>query len=216
MSLLAATTVVTLAVPGRSSAAPAGAPASAVTSGDARFEVLSPTLIRTEYAGDSQFETRFRNESETAAKLEHPNIIRIRSVAKTGRHVYFAMDLCPDSLAARVVGSDTTEVKSAHHQGVEVLGEGVVVSGHADDGVVEAIELPGRSYAVGVLWHPEEAERSRVIGSLVREARERMEAPAPRLREASFAPPGRREASSPPSEPREAASPPPEPREAHG
>ena len=78
----------------------------------------------------------------------------------------------------------TTEVKSAHHQGVEQLGEGVVVTGHADDGVVEAIELPEKTFAVGVLWHPEEDERSRVIGSLVNEARERMEAAAPELREA--------------------------------
>ena len=59
-------------------------------------------VLKPQYAGDPQFETRFRNESETAAKLEHPNIIRIRSVARTGRHVYFAMDFCPDSLAARI------------------------------------------------------------------------------------------------------------------
>jgi putative glutamine amidotransferase len=83
----------------------------------------------------------------------------------------------PGSLAARVVGSDTTEVKSAHHQGVEELGEGVVVTGHADDGVVEAIELPDKSFAVGVLWHPEEDEQSRVVGSLVSEARDRLKAP---------------------------------------
>jgi len=94
------------------------------------------------------------------------------------------VELQPGSLAARVVGSDRTEVKSAHHQGVEELGEGVAVSGHADDGVVEAIELPDRSFAVGVLWHPEEDERSRVVGSLVNEARDRMAAAAPRLREA--------------------------------
>ena len=86
--------------------------------------------------------------------------------------------LQPGSLAARVVGSETTEVKSAHHQGVEELGEGVTVSGHADDGVVEAIELPEKSFAVGVLWHPEEDERSRVVGSLVDEVRERMKEPA--------------------------------------
>ena len=84
----------------------------------------------------------------------------------------------PGSLAARVVGSETTEVKSAHHQGVEELGEGVVVTGHADDGVAEAIELPEKSFAVGVLWHPEEDERSRVVGSLVSEARDRMQAAA--------------------------------------
>jgi putative glutamine amidotransferase len=90
----------------------------------------------------------------------------------------------PGSLAERVVGAEVSEVTSAHHQGVEVLGEGVVASGWADDGVVEAVELPDRSFAVGVLWHPEEDERSRVIGSLVKEARERGGGPASRLREA--------------------------------
>ena len=82
----------------------------------------------------------------------------------------------PGSLAERVVGAELTEVKSAHHQGIDELGEGVVASGHADDGVVEAIGLPDRSFAVGVLWHPEEDEQSRVVGSLVNEARDRMKA----------------------------------------
>jgi putative glutamine amidotransferase len=68
-------------------------------------------------------------------------------------------------------------VKSAHHQGIEELGEGVVASGYADDELVEAIELPERSFAVGVLWHPEEDEGSRVIGSLVDAARDRLKAP---------------------------------------
>jgi putative glutamine amidotransferase len=81
------------------------------------------------------------------------------------------------SLAARVVGDEHTDVKSAHHQGLDELGEGVVASGHADDGIVEAIEIPAHGFAVGVLWHPEEDERSRVVGSLVSEARDRMKAP---------------------------------------
>jgi putative glutamine amidotransferase len=85
----------------------------------------------------------------------------------------------PGSLAERVVGGEHTEVKSAHHQGLEELGEGVVATGNADDGVIEAIELPGRSFAVGVLWHPEEDDQSRVVGSLVSEARDRMKAPSP-------------------------------------
>jgi len=83
----------------------------------------------------------------------------------------------PGSLAARVVGGEQTEVKSAHHQGLDELGEGVVASGHADDGIVEAIEVPAHGFAVGVLWHPEEDERSRVVGSLVSEARDRTKAP---------------------------------------
>src|SRR5437867_5361691 len=54
-------------------------------------------VLKPRYAVDPQFELRFRNESEIAAKLQHPNIIRIRNVAKQGDHVYFAMDLCADS-----------------------------------------------------------------------------------------------------------------------
>lgn len=59
-------------------------------------------VLKPRFAGDAQFETRFRNESETAAQLEHPNIIRIRRIARAGAHVLFAMDLCADSLAARI------------------------------------------------------------------------------------------------------------------
>jgi putative glutamine amidotransferase len=77
----------------------------------------------------------------------------------------------PGSLAARVVGREQEPVKSHHHQGVDGLGDGVEATGWAvEDGVVEAIEMPGRRFAVGVLWHPEEDEESRVLGALVEEA----------------------------------------------
>jgi eukaryotic-like serine/threonine-protein kinase len=59
-------------------------------------------VLMPRYAGDPQFERRFRNEAETAAQLKHPNIIRIRFVARSGNYVYFGMDLCADSLAARL------------------------------------------------------------------------------------------------------------------
>jgi putative glutamine amidotransferase len=76
--------------------------------------------------------------------------------------------LAPDSLAARAVGGERTVVKSHHHQGVEGLGEGLVASGWSvSDELIEAVELPGPGYALGVLWHPEEDERSAVLGSLV-------------------------------------------------
>jgi putative glutamine amidotransferase len=78
----------------------------------------------------------------------------------------------PGSLAARSVGSERAEVKSHHHQGLDELGEGLVATGWSvEDGLVEAVELPGRRHVLGVLWHPEEDVRSRVIGTLVEEAR---------------------------------------------
>src|SRR6059036_3568449 len=59
-------------------------------------------ILKPRYGADPAFEIRFRNEAETAAKLDHPNIIRIRFVARSGGYVYFAMDLCADSLGARL------------------------------------------------------------------------------------------------------------------
>jgi putative glutamine amidotransferase len=86
--------------------------------------------------------------------------------------------LQPGSLAARAIGAERTQVRSHHHQGLDALGEGVVPTGWSEpDEIVEAIELEGRPYALGVLWHPEEDERSRVIGSLVAAAAENAEAP---------------------------------------
>ncbi|HWH45716.1 MAG TPA: gamma-glutamyl-gamma-aminobutyrate hydrolase family protein [Thermoleophilaceae bacterium] len=81
------------------------------------------------------------------------------------------VELEPASLAARAAGAGRIAVKSHHHQGVAELGEGLVVSGRAvEDGLAEAIELPDRNFALGVLWHPEEDEADRIIGSLVEAA----------------------------------------------
>jgi putative glutamine amidotransferase len=77
------------------------------------------------------------------------------------------------TLAARAVGATAGAVKSHHHQGAGELGEGVSITGWSvEDDVIEAIELPAKAYALGVLWHPEEDQRSRVIGSLVEAARD--------------------------------------------
>jgi serine/threonine-protein kinase len=69
---------------------------------DADGTAVAVKLLKPRYAGDPQFETRFRNEAELAAKLRHPRIIPIRAVARAGNDVYFAMELCPDSLGARI------------------------------------------------------------------------------------------------------------------
>jgi putative glutamine amidotransferase len=74
----------------------------------------------------------------------------------------------PGSLAARAVRTETAVVRSHHHQGVADLGEGLVASGWSlPDELVEAIELPGHEFVLGVLWHSEHDEHDRVVGALV-------------------------------------------------
>jgi putative glutamine amidotransferase len=75
------------------------------------------------------------------------------------------------SLAARAVGDERTLVKSHHHQAIDELGEGLAAAGWSlPDELVEAVEAPERGFALGVLWHPEEDERSRVVSALVEAA----------------------------------------------
>jgi putative glutamine amidotransferase len=62
-------------------------------------------------------------------------------------------------------------VKSHHHQGFGKVGEGLVESAWADDGTLEALEDPGKRFAVGVLWHPEEGQDGALFRALVDEAR---------------------------------------------
>ncbi|TML82710.1 MAG: gamma-glutamyl-gamma-aminobutyrate hydrolase family protein [Actinobacteria bacterium] len=65
---------------------------------------------------------------------------------------------------------DRAPVKSHHHQGIGRIGEGLRIAAHAEDGTVEAVEDPGRRFAVGVLWHPEASDDARLFEELVREA----------------------------------------------
>lgn len=83
--------------------------------------------------------------------------------------------LAPDSLAARSAGEELHATKSHHHQGVDRVGAGLVVTGWAvPDDLPEAIELPGNEFALGVQWHPEADETSRLIGALVESAAARV------------------------------------------
>jgi putative glutamine amidotransferase len=104
-------------------------------------------------------------------KLEQhlPDAVGHEDHARTpGEFSEHEVRLEPGSLAARAAGDELVSVKSFHHQGIRELGGGLAASGHATiDDTVEAIEDPEHSFVLGVLWHPEEDERSRLIGALV-------------------------------------------------
>ncbi|MFI1682637.1 gamma-glutamyl-gamma-aminobutyrate hydrolase family protein [Streptomyces sp. NPDC020607] len=76
----------------------------------------------------------------------------------------------PGTLYESVVPDASTDVPTYHHQAVDRLGRDLVVSAYAEDGTIEAVELPGQAWALGVQWHPEMGEDTRVMAALVRAA----------------------------------------------
>ena len=62
----------------------------------------------------------------------------------------------PGSRVEQIAGSAEAVVNSSHHQAIERPGRGLLVTAHAPDGIIEAIEWSGDSnWVVGVQWHPE-------------------------------------------------------------
>ena len=61
----------------------------------------------------------------------------------------------PNSRLAAVIGSDAALVNSWHHQSIKRVADTLKVVATAPDGVVEAVEVPGQRFAIGVQWHPE-------------------------------------------------------------
>jgi putative glutamine amidotransferase len=83
----------------------------------------------------------------------------------------------PESRLAEVFRGSSS-VNSMHHQGIRVLGRGLKATAHAEDGLVEAVEIAdGAAYLVAVQWHPEELvhipEQKRLVQQFLAECRNR-------------------------------------------
>jgi putative glutamine amidotransferase len=66
-----------------------------------------------------------------------------------------AIAIAPASRLESILETRDYVVNSRHHQSAERLGQGLVATAVAPDGVVEALELPSRRFVLGVQWHPE-------------------------------------------------------------
>ncbi|GAA4155661.1 gamma-glutamyl-gamma-aminobutyrate hydrolase family protein [Actinomadura keratinilytica] len=79
------------------------------------------------------------------------------------------VQISPSSRIGKILG-ETAQVVTGHHQAIARLGKGLAAVAWAEDQVVEAVELQGHRFGVGVQWHPEEGEDRRLFDALVAEA----------------------------------------------
>ena len=93
--------------------------------------------------------------------LPSSDVHRLKSGnAEPGRHpAAHTVTVKPGTRLATIIGAGEHEVNSRHHQAVERVGAGLVVSAEASDGVIEGLELSGQLFAVAVQWHPEDRIR---------------------------------------------------------
>jgi putative glutamine amidotransferase len=77
--------------------------------------------------------------------------------AEPGKHpAAHRVWVAPETRLAEIIGGGGHDVNSRHHQAVESMGPGLIVTAISEDGVIEALEKPGAAFAVAVQWHPED------------------------------------------------------------
>ncbi len=87
----------------------------------------------------------------------------VHEVRKAGPHILdhdsrsamHPVEIVPGTMLSRILGTTRLEVNSRHQEAVVEVSNHAVTSARADDGVIEAIEVPARRFAIGVQWHPE-------------------------------------------------------------
>jgi gamma-glutamyl-gamma-aminobutyrate hydrolase PuuD len=86
------------------------------------------------------------------------------------------IELTPDSQLGKLLGA-RIQAPAAHHQAPHLPGTGLVTAGKSPgDDVIEALELEGHRFGIGVHWHPEEGDDPRLLAALISAS----SAPAPR------------------------------------
>ena len=77
------------------------------------------------------------------------------------------VQISAESRLGRLLGTSISPL-AAHHQGLNRIGAGLLEVGWAKkDQLVEAVELTGHRFAIGVQWHPQEGDDSRLFEELV-------------------------------------------------
>lgn len=79
------------------------------------------------------------------------------------------VNVLPETRLSELLNQTRVSTNSLHHQAIKAVGQGLVVSAMAEDGVVEAIELAGKPFTVGVQWHPEHLQDDPAMRSLFKE-----------------------------------------------
>lgn len=83
---------------------------------------------------------------------------RISSERKTTTDIAHNLKIKPNSKLEAIIEAQKIGANAHHHQAIHELGEGLVATAWAEDGIIEAVELPNKKFIIGVQSHPESLE----------------------------------------------------------
>ncbi|MBW7899217.1 putative glutamine amidotransferase [Candidatus Brocadiaceae bacterium B188] len=83
------------------------------------------------------------------------NVSRIVHKELKNKQYTHSVTVEKNSRLHKILGTEYIKTNSVHHQAMDKLGKGLIATAHAEDGIVEAIELENYPFFVGVQWHPE-------------------------------------------------------------
>ena len=86
-----------------------------------------------------------------------PTSIGTRICHRNAEHdpVLHEVIVLPDTLLRGIVGQDTLEISSWHHQAIANMAPALRINAIAEDGVIEAVDMPDNPDVFAVQWHPE-------------------------------------------------------------
>ena len=96
-------------------------------------------------------------------KEKEKPVVAINHQCEDYLHCFHKVTVDPASFLHAITGSDTGSVTSNHHQAIANVGKGLIISAKSPDGINEAIEWKepkGKSFLIGVQWHPERMDLS--------------------------------------------------------
>lgn len=96
--------------------------------------------------------------------VQHPGGLQIKHYQEAPRwHPTHGITVRAGTVLASILGEGPLRVNSYHHQAVRKVAPGFIVSARSDDGLIEAVERPGRLFALGVQCHPETLWRAHPV-----------------------------------------------------
>jgi putative glutamine amidotransferase len=98
--------------------------------------------------------TLHQNVHELPGREDHRSR-KDRPIEGRYAHDQHEVQLAPGGVLHRLAGADSVWVNSLHAQGIDHAAPGLEIEAVAPDGQIEAVRVPGKTFAIGVQWHPE-------------------------------------------------------------